>query len=191
MEHSKLKVEVRNETGKGVARSLRREGRVPAVIYGGGKTLSLSASLKDVEKALHTHAGRNALFDLEITATKGSRKALTLVRDIQRDPITGTILHLDFFEVSEKSKVRNKVPLEVIGDVPAGVKKGGILDFVMRELHVECLSSKMPDHIKVDASALEINQTLHVRDLSLPPGVTVLDDEGAVAIHVIPPKTEE
>lgn len=190
MDHSNLKVMVREKNGKGVARSLRRAGHVPAVVYGGGKSKSLSVSLKDVEKALHTHAGRNGLFDLEISDGKNVKKALTLVRDIQRDPITGIILHLDFFEVSEKAKVRNRVPLEVIGDIPAGVKKGGILDFVIRELHVECLSFQMPDHIKVDVSALDINQTLHVKDIVLPPGVAVLDDGNSVAIHVIPPKAE-
>jgi len=190
VEHSNLKVMVREKNGKGVARSLRRIGHIPAVVYGGGKSLSLSASLKDVEKALHTHAGKNALFDLEINDGKKLQNALTLVRDIQRDPITGKILHLDFYEVSEKAKIRNRVPLEVIGDIPAGVKKGGILDFVMRELHVECLSFQMPDHIKVDVSGLEINQTLHVKEIGLPPGVTVLDDGNSVAIHVIPPKAE-
>ncbi len=190
MDHSKLKVSLREKNGKGVARSLRRSGHIPAVVYGGGKSRALSASLKDVEKALHTHAGKNALFDLEIHGGPEVHKALTLVRDIQRDPITGTILHLDFYEVSEKARVRNKVPLEVIGDTPAGVKKGGILDFVMRELHIECLSFQMPDHIKVDVSGLDINQTLHVREISLPPGVTVLDDGNSVAVHVIPPKAE-
>ncbi|MEC4683179.1 MAG: 50S ribosomal protein L25 [Nitrospirota bacterium] len=190
MEHSRLKVSVRENTGKGVARTLRRSGNIPAVVYGAGKSTSLSASLKDVEKSLHTHAGRNGLFDLEIVDGQSVRTALTLVRGIQRDPITGKILHLDFFEVSEKAKVRNRVPLEVVGSVPSGVKAGGVLDFVVRVLHVECLSFQMPDHIQVDASNLDINQTFHVRDLALPPGVTVLEEPDAVLIHVIPPKAE-
>ena len=190
MEHSKLKVSVREETGKGVARTLRREGHVPAVVYGSGKSQSLSANLKDVEKAMQGHAGRNGLFDLEISGGKKERTALTLVRDIQRDPITGKILHLDFLEVSEKARIKNRVPVEVVGTTPEGVKKGGILDIVHRELHVECLSFQMPDHIQVDASALDINQTLHVRELILPPGVTVIDDPAAVVLHVIPPKAE-
>ncbi len=190
MEHSKLKVSVRESTGKGVARTLRRSGHIPAVVYGSGKAQSLSALLKDVEKAMQGHAGRNGLFDLEIQEGKKNRTALTLVRDIQRDPITGKILHVDFLEVSEKAKIRNKVPVEVIGTTPEGVKKGGILDIVHRELHVECLSFQMPDHITVDGSALDINQTLHVRELVLPAGVTVLDDPSLVVLHVIPPKAE-
>ncbi len=190
MEHSKLKVAVREETGKGVARTLRRGGQVPAVVYGAGKAQALSANLKDVEKAMQGHAGRNGLFDLEISGGKKGRTALTLVRDIQRDPISGKILHIDFLEVSEKAKIKNRVPVEVVGTTPEGVKKGGILDIVHRELHVECLSFQMPDHIQVDASALDINQTLHVRELTLPAGVTVLDEPGAVVLHVIPPKAE-
>lgn len=190
LEHSKLKVSVRESSGKGVARTLRRAGNVPAVVYGAGKSTSLTASLKDIEKSLHTHAGRNGLFDLEITDGQSKRTALTLVRGIQRDPITGKILHLDFFEVSEKAKVRNRVPLEVTGSLPLGVKKGGVLDFVVRDIHIECLSFQMPDHIQIDASNLDINQTFHVKDLSLPPGVTVLDEGDAVLIHVIPPKAE-
>ncbi len=190
MEHSKLKVSVRENSGKGVARTLRRAGKIPAVVYGGGKSTPLTASIKDVEKSMHTHAGRNGLFDLEIVDGKSVRTALTLVRGVQRDPVSGAILHLDFFEVSEKAKIRNRVPLEVVGSVPVGVKHGGVLDFVVRDLHVECLSFQMPDHIPVDASSLDINQTLHVRDLILPPGVTVLDDSDAVLIHVIPPKAE-
>lgn len=190
MEHSKLKVSVREETGKGVARTLRRGGQVPAVVYGAGKAQALSANLKDVEKAMQGHAGRNGLFDLEISGDKKGRTALTLVRDIQRDPISGKILHIDFLEVSEKAKIKNRIPVEVVGTTPEGVKKGGILDIVHRELHVECLSFQMPDHIQVDASALDINQTLHVRELTLPVGVTVLDEPGAVVLHVIPPKAE-
>jgi large subunit ribosomal protein L25 len=160
------------------------------VVYGSGKAQSLSAPLKDVEKAMQGHAGRNGLFDLEISGGKNSRTALTLVRDIQRDPITGKILHVDFLEVSEKARVKNRVPVEVVGTSPEGVKKGGILDVVHRELHVECLSFQMPDHIQVDASALDINQTLHLREITLPPGVTVLDDPNTVILHVIPPKAE-
>ena len=190
MEHSKLKVSVRESAGKGVARTLRRSGHVPAVVYGSGKAQSLSAPLKDVEKAMQGHAGRNGLFDLEISGGKNSRTALTLVRDIQRDPITGKILHVDFLEVSEKARVKNRVPVEVVGTSPEGVKKGGILDVVHRELHVECLSFQMPDHIQVDASALDINQTLHLREITLTPGVTVLDDPNTVILHVIPPKAE-
>lgn len=190
MEHSKLKVMVREGSGKGLARTLRRAGSIPAVVYGGGKATSLMVSLKEVEKALHTHAGRNGLFDLEIADASSSRTALTLVRSIQRDPITGTIMHLDFFEVSEKSRVRNRVPLEMVGSQAIGVKKGGVLDFVVREVLVECLSFQMPDHIQVDGAHLDINQTFHVRDLVLPAGVTVLDDPESVLVHVIPPKAD-
>lgn len=191
MKNQELKAEYRSENGKGVARTLRREGNVPAVLYGKGKATSITLQLSHVQKAFHTHAGSHAIFKIEISGLKdGSGQRLALVRDVQKDPITGKILHLDFFELSEKDLVRNRVPVEVVGNIPTAVKQGGVMEHNVRELMVEALPADMPDHIKIDVSHLELNQSYHVRDIPPIPGVKLLESPETVLIHIMPPRAE-
>lgn len=191
MQNVEIKAEYRANNGKGVARTLRRAGQIPAVLYSKGRSTSLSLQLSHVQKIFHTHAGSHSIFQLEVSGRpEGSATAMALIRAVQRDPITGRILHLDFFELSEKDLVKNRVPVEIVGEMPVGVKLGGVLEHNVRELMVECLPSVMPDHLKLDASGLGINATFYVRDLTPIPGLQILESPDTVLVHILPPRTE-
>lgn len=185
-----LSVEVRNDTGKGLARRLRREGRVPAVLYGHGKaTVSLDLDAKALEDLLKTsHAGLNTLIDLE--GDKEINGRVVLVKELQRHPVAGTLVHADFFEIDTTELIHVSVPIRLEGS-PAGVQLGGILEHTMREIELACLPTAIPDSIEIDVSHLEIDEAVHVSDLVLPEGVETSLDPSLSVAHVAVPKIEE
>ena len=181
---------VRERAGKGAARQLRRSGKVPAVLYGQGECLLLTLDPDPVKKLLRSGARSTALVSLTITgpSQKGTRTAL--LRDYQVDPVSGEVLHADLFEVSMSKAIKVKVPVSVVGGVPAGVKEGGVLHHNLRELHVECLPSAIPDAIEVDVSPLLIGQGIHVRDIKLTDGIRFLDEADQMVVSVAAPMSE-
>jgi large subunit ribosomal protein L25 len=183
-----LVVESRAGTGKGVTRKLRAAGRMPAVVYGRGKparpvTLDPEA-LAGILRA--SQSGINTLIDLRLDGGE----SVVLVREIQRDPVSGSWIHADLFEVDLQQTIQVRVPLHFVGR-PIGVENGGILDHPMRELEVECLPRAIPDSIEVDVSALDVGDSLHVRDLTLPAGAKVISDADLAVASVVLPKAEE
>jgi len=190
MRRVELEVDVRREAGKGVARTLRRQGRVPAVLYHAGASVLLNVDEKAVEKLFHTGAGEHVLITLKINDGGAQRNCIAVVRDCQRDPITDRVLHVDLFEISLDKPLRVAVPIHVIGDVPAGVKEGGVLHHHIRQVEVECLPLAVPDNVQIDASALLINQSLHVRDLAVDGAVRLLTPADQVLVSVAAPISE-
>ncbi|MHB8880950.1 MAG: 50S ribosomal protein L25 [Thermodesulfovibrionales bacterium] len=187
MERVGLTVEKRQEHGKGVARSLRRAGMVPAVLYRAGKSQSIKVNKKDLAKLINSVAGEQVMVDLNFT--DGDKK-LALLKDYQVDPIRKELLHTDFFEVSLTEKVRITVHVATVGE-PIGVKRdAGILQHTLREIEIECLPDKIPGKIEVEISKLELGQAIHVRDLKVGEGIKVLTDAGDVIVTVIAPVTE-
>jgi large subunit ribosomal protein L25 len=180
--------ESRTESGKNANRRLRIKGLIPGVLYGAKKeALHVSVSPKDIGAVLKSAAGENTLFDLDL---KGSRRKVIL-KEFQREPLKGRLLHVDLYEVALDKKIEVKVHIEILG-VPVGVKtQGGILDFVTRELEVECLPTEIPDKISVDVTGLELGKHLRVSDLQIPDNVTVLTEPGVVVVHVVAPRAEE
>jgi large subunit ribosomal protein L25 len=185
-----LAVTVREKTGKGAARQLRREGKVPGVLYGQGECLLLTIEPDSLVKILKAQAGGAALVSLTLTGAKTKPNRTALLRDFQVDPVEGNILHADLFEISMNKPIRVKVPLHLTGGMPAGVKEGGILHHNMRELHIECLPAVLPDFIEVDASGLAITQGIHLKDLAAREGVRYLDDPEQMVVSVAAPMTE-
>lgn len=185
-----LAVTVREKTGKGAARQLRRDGKVPAVLYGQGECLLLTINPEPLIKILKSHAGSTALISLNVTGVKSKPKRTALLRDFQVDPVEGDVLHADLFEISMDKPIRVKVPLHVIGGMPAGVKEGGILHHNMRELHVECLPSALPDFIEVDASTLNIGQGIHLKEITKKDGLRYLDDPDQMVVSVAAPMSD-
>jgi large subunit ribosomal protein L25 len=185
MATANLSVTKRENSGKGVARSLRKDGRVPAVIYGHGREpQTLSINTRDLEKLLEHISAENTVIDLDVDGT-ASR---TLIREIQRHPFKRQILHVDFQELVAGEKVIVRVPVILIG-VPDGVRMdGGILDQTMRELEVEVDPSNIPNHIEVDVTKMVIGSSLHVSDITLPEGVEVVADEDASVAVVSAPR---
>jgi large subunit ribosomal protein L25 len=185
-----LTVAVREQVGKGAARSMRRAGNIPAVLYGQGDCLLLTVNPEQLVKILKSHAGSTALISLTVNGAKSQQNRTALLRDYQVDPVTGAVLHADLFEISMSKPIRVKVPIKVIGGVPAGVKEGGVLHHNMRDVHVECLPAVLPDHIEVDASALTIGSGIHVRDIGAREGVRFLDDADQMVVSVAAPMSD-
>jgi large subunit ribosomal protein L25 len=185
-----LTVAVREQAGKGAARSMRRAGKIPAVLYGQGESLSLIANPDDLVKILKSHAGSTALISLTVNGAKSKPSRTALLRDYQVDPITGAVLHADLFEISMSKPIRVKVPVKVIGSIPAGVKEGGVLHHNMRDIHVECLPAALPDHIEVDASALTIGSGIHVKEIGAREGIRFLDEPEQMVVSVAAPMSD-
>ncbi len=185
-----LDVEIREKSGKGTARQLRRNGRVPAVLYGQGECLLLTIEPESLLRILKSQAGSTALISLTIAGAKSKPKRTALLRDFQVDPLGSRVLHADLFEISMEKPIRVKVPVHVIGSTPAGVKEGGILAYNVRELHVECLPAALPDHIEVDASSLAIGQGIHLKEMVKQEGIRYLDDPEQMIVSVTVPMSD-
>ena len=186
----KLKAEHRTATGRSAARRLKALGIVPAVIYGAkDKPQPLQVSARDINAMLSHASGENILVELEIPGEKSNRTAL--VQEIQHAPLGGAVLHIDFHAVSMDETIHAEVPLESFG-MANGVKNfGGLLEQSLRTLAVECLPRDLPDRITVDVSALEIGDSIHVRDIKLPSGVTAKVQLDLTAFSVVAPVVEE
>jgi large subunit ribosomal protein L25 len=182
-----LAVTVREQAGKGVARQLRKNGKIPAVLYGQGECVLLTANPDELVKILKAQAGSTVLISLTVDGAKAKAKRTALLRDYQVDPITGSVLHADLFEISMDKPIRVKVPVHVTGAVPVGVKEGGVLHNNTRELHIECLPAVLPDQIDVDASSLGISQGIHLKDVARREGIRFLDDEDLMIVSVAAP----
>lgn len=182
-----LSADDRSATGKGPNRRLRMAGRIPGVIYGKGREAqSVVLDPTALEKLLHkSGAGLNTLIDLSVAGSTDT----VLVKELQRHPVHGTYVHVDFFKVDMTQKIIVSVPIHFIGKA-RGVEFGGILDHPLREIEVECLPRAIPEHIEVDVSALEIGQAIHVRDLRLPEGVQVMTDAELPVASVVLPAAE-
>jgi large subunit ribosomal protein L25 len=185
-----MTAEVRDRSGKGAARQLRRSGRVPGVLYGQGECVLLTLDPDVVRKTLRTLAGGTGLISLQLAGGKGKSARTALLRDYQVDPVSGELLHVDLFEVSMTKPIKVKVPVVLTGGQPAGVKEGGILHHNMREVHVECLPSAIPDSIEVDASGLNIAQGIHIKELAKREGIRFLDDPDNMVVSVAAPMSE-
>ncbi|TMQ59654.1 MAG: 50S ribosomal protein L25 [Candidatus Eisenbacteria bacterium] len=181
----------RAEVGKGVARKLRAGGRVPAVYYGRGEdSIPLTVSLKELESVIHAADGSNVIVDLKVSGDKAKdRKAL--IREIQRDPVAGLILHLDLQHISLTERITVEVPIVLVG-TPIGVKDaGGILEHLLREVEVECLPTEIPAKLEVDVSGLAIGDSLHVRDIKTERAEIKTEMDRAIAAVVPPTILEE
>jgi large subunit ribosomal protein L25 len=178
----------RAEFGKNVNRRLRAEGFIPGVVYGAKKDpVPVAVSPKDIGTILRSATGENTLFDLQLDG--GRRKVI--LKEFQVEPIKGKLLHADFYEVALDQALEVTVHVELTG-VPVGVKvEGGILDFVTREIEIECLPTQIPDKLSLDVSALHVGQHLEASSLVLPDGVTLVEEPNRVVVSVSVAKAEE
>jgi len=190
MSETALVVESRAATGKGAVRKLRAAGRIPAILYGQGKeSLPLSIDPRALEKVLRV-GGANALLDLSVEGRPELGSPVALVKELQRHPIRGTIMHADLYQVDLTRTVEVEVPVHLIGKAK-GIDFGGILEHSLREIALECLPRSIPASIEVDISNMEIGDVIHVRDLVLPPGVSLMSDPDLGVVHVALPAAEE
>ena len=185
METHVLPVEIRTQTGKNANHRLRAEGYIPAVLYSHGESQNIMVKKKNFFKIFKGHISENVLLDLQIQNFSES-PVKAFVKDYQRHPITDEILHVDFYRVTMTEAISTKVPVEVIG-IPIGVKQGGILEIIEREIEVECLPSDLPEKISIDVTNLSIGNSIHVKDITSPKGVKIINDPDIVVITVLSP----
>jgi len=191
MERVQLTSNVRTGRGKGVARKLRQQGFIPAILYGGANDpIALSVNLHELYLFVTKGSAETSLIDLSVQSGKESKRVPVILKDYQVDPVMRTLIHADFMEVSMDQKIEIHVPLELTGDAP-GVKAGGILEFVTRELPIECLPTNMLEHITIDISSLEIGDTLTAGDITFDEGHKLLLSEDTVIATVASPISEE
>ena len=191
MDFGKLEAEVRSTSGKGWARKLRQQGRIPAVCYGPGvEPISLAVDPKALKLALDPEKRHNTLITLTLKGEGASQEVTVMLKDFQTDAFKKEVLHADFVRVDVSKPVKVTIPLILTGK-PEGVKVGGILHQVFRMVDVECLPDRIPVKLQADVSALNIGQALHVSDLGLMEGVRVLLDAKQSVAVVVAPKAEK
>ncbi len=188
MPRPKLLAKLRTQLGKEASRKLRQKGLVPAICYG-PKTDPVPLTL-DVKELIQTiHMGENVLIDLMIQDGKKAAQKVVVVRDLQTDPIKDQCLHADLFEVVMDEEISVEVPIVLVGK-PEGVKMGGVLEQITREITVECLPADIPQSIEVDVSRLNIGDTIHIGDIGLEKGKMLVDPTTTLAT-VVPPTVEK
>lgn len=172
---SQLEVQPRQNTGKGAARALRREGRVPAVLYGGSEApLHFSLDPIQLDKELHQTGFMSKIFDF----TFNGKKERALARDVQFHPVTDLPLHVDFFRVTKGAKVTVAIPLTFINEASSpGLKRGGVLNILLHNLEIISDIDHIPSHVEIDLAGLDIHDTVHLKDLKLPEGVVAAHPE--------------
>ena len=186
-----LAASVREQVGKEAVKKVRRAGFVPVSLYGHGmKALSLQVGVKDLYAALHTKAGENVVLNLQVEGVK-IKESICLIKDIQQNPVTENIDHVDLMVISMTEKIDVKVHLLVLhGTEAPGVKEGGVLDMIHHEVMVECLPTAIPEKIEIDVKAMKIGDTIHAKDLKLPEGVKCKLDAEDVIVALHPPMKE-
>ena len=189
MQQARLEAEKRDTFGKGNARALRRSGSVPAVLYGRREDVIPLQIDEHVFRTFLRKNSENVLIDLDI---KGYGAETAMIREIQQHPVMKrTLLHADFVRVSLDEPVTAAIPIVLIG-TPIGVRESdGVLEFPLRELTVHCLPTLLPDEIQVDIDGLDVNDIIHVGEVSVPEGIQVMDDSQTMIVAVSPPKIEE
>lgn len=183
-----IKASKRTESGKAAAKKMRRDGILPAVLYGGGKGSIPIAIDHDDLQAFIRHGQRNAIVHLKVKGLKGSQPVI--VQEFQFDPVTHYLLHADLVRIVYGQVMHVTVPIDIQGTSP-GVKAGGFMDVVTREISMECLPSKILPSIPVDVSSLEINDHIAVGTLDLGEDYKILDDPHAIIVRISPPKIAE
>ncbi|HXD76099.1 MAG TPA: 50S ribosomal protein L25 [Vicinamibacterales bacterium] len=188
-----LEATVRDSRGKNEARRTRAEGKVPAVVYGliegKAEATAIAVEPKALTKILHSESGANTLISLKLAGGKGDTRVL--VKEYQLDPITHRILHADFYRIAMDKLLRVTVSLTVKGEAPGVKQQGGILEYVHRQVEVECLPADIPEHIEINVGELMLHQGVRVRDVPANPKVKVVTDADTMLVHVIMPKAEE
>jgi large subunit ribosomal protein L25 len=191
MAMQELTIKRRTVTGKEVAKRLRRAGAVPAVLYDGQKAETVTVDPKAVLRMIHGHEGTTQLLTLKFDGEAGNGARLAIIRELQFDPVTEQLLHVDLQEVSADRAITVHVTVRPVGEAAGVREQKGILNLVLYELAVSCVPTAIPERIDADVSALMIGDVLKVSDLRAPEGVRILNDPGQAVATVAPPMAEE
>lgn len=182
-----MKVKVRDQLGKGANKKLRASGFVPAIIYGNReKPLPISFNENELLKLTHGAFHEHIVFNLDIELSpQKTERIMAFVKEMQKEPITDSFLHIDFYEMNPQKPVSIEVPVEAIGEAKGVKLEGGVLEHITREVLIQSLPGQIPDSIKIDLSNLGAGEVIHVRDLKVAEGITILDDPERVVFTII------
>ena len=189
MDMRELTITKREGVGKGPAKRLRRDGRVPAILYGGATPMSIAVAPKDILRLIHGHEGSTQLF--RIAFDGGTDARMAIIRDLQFDPVTENLIHVDLQEVAMDRAIQVSVALPHVGESMGVKDSAGILEMVLREVRVSCLPGNIPEYLEADVTNLNIHDVFTVKDLKVPEGVRVLNDPNQAVVTVAPPAAEE
>ncbi|MEA2690646.1 MAG: large subunit ribosomal protein [Acidobacteriota bacterium] len=190
MSELSIDVEKRTETGTNANRRLRQSGKIPAVVYGGGKdTVPIQLDRKTLLDMMKSGQNENAIFLLKLADSGQERHAM--IHDMQINPLTRQVIHIDFQRIVMDQKVRIQVPVELVGTAFGVKTEGGMIDFVHREVALECLPGDIPQHIELDVTDLHVGQHVEAKDLKLPAGVTLAEEPDRVIVALSHTKAEE
>lgn len=193
MKQVALSVEARSTAGKSSNKVLRRDGKIPGVVYHRGETSkSVALSAKELSQILHSEAGQNALINLTVQG-EAARKdpRLVVLKEVQHHPVSGAPIHVDFQQISLTEKTRFTVPIVLKGDAVGVKTDGGVLEAPTREIVIRCLVTQLPEHIDIDITHLKLNASIHVDEIKLPQGIELMSDGRAVVAHVAAPFVEK
>jgi large subunit ribosomal protein L25 len=187
----KLTAQTRTGIGRSAVNQIKKQGLVPAVVYGGQDApLPLALDAREIQNILSHATSEHLLVDLEIADGGSTTNRLALIQEVQHDPIKRNVLHVDFHAVKADKKLHAEIPVVTVGE-PFGVKNfGGILELALHALEVECLPKDLPEIISIDVSALNVGDAIHVRDVQFAPGVSARADGDLTVVRVAAPKVE-
>ena len=190
MEIPVIKAQLRTKEGKSSTKKVRKEGNIPSVLYGmKEETVSLKMDAKTFAKMLSHLEGKHPIVKLEIEGD-AHLDSPAIIKEIQRDPVSNSIIHVDFQKIRLDQKIHTSVPVILVGQ-SEGVKMGGVLDHQLRELEIECLALQIPVHIEIDVTNLTLGHSIHVADITPPEGVNILTDSDRVVVSIHVPRTLE
>ena len=179
----------REKTGKNFAKKLRKQGLIPAIIYGPRDIpMPIAVKFNELERIFARYKGETIIFNIKIQNGETINKS-AILKDYQTDPVTDRIIHLDFYAIHEGETLSIDVPLEFVGK-PEGVAKGGVLEILRHEITIECTPANIPDKIQIDISSLDIGDTLHIEDIKLPEGVKIAEDPKEPVVTIVAEQTE-
>jgi len=184
MDQVVLSAQVREGKGKGNARRLRKNNQIPAIFYGPDtESIMLAVDYQEFKRIINQDTSENIIFDLQVKSDHGTMTRKAMLKDILVDPTKDTCLHADFYEISMDKKITVGVPIRLL-NTPIGVTEGGILEQIKRELTISCLPGKLIESLNIDVSGLDIGDSIHVRDIELPDGITSTE-EGHITVAVV------
>lgn len=192
MKEISMEAFLREEKGTVVSRRLRKQGLIPAVIYGKKENILIGVEERKLEGILHSAYGENVIVNLHLK--KDEKKEMNkkvFIKEIQHNPLTDKILHVDFYQFTLDKEITAKVPVAVKGEAPGVSQQGGVLGQVLWEIEIECLPTDIPEKFEIDVSNLKIGDSIQIKDLFLPPKVKVLAELEQIVVSVVPPKKIE
>jgi len=190
LEKIELKVTIRKTTGNGAARELRREGMIPAILYGPkAEPVMLSVTTKELENILMTSNIGQVLLDLLIQNGKQQSRT-AMIKELQTQPVSGSLLHVDFYEVAMDQKIKISIPVMTKGQ-SKGVEEGGVLQLVRHEVEVFCFPNNIPESLEVDVTGMNIGDSLHINEASIDETIELVDETNFTLVTILSPKAEE